>query len=47
MADGTLIPVDVVLAGIGARPDDELAAAAGLRCDGGVVLDACSGASDG
>ncbi|MEU8820599.1 FAD-dependent oxidoreductase [Actinoplanes sp. NPDC048796] len=47
LADGTVIPADLVLVGIGAHPDDELASAAGLRCEGGVVVDSCSRASDG
>ncbi|MGQ4267476.1 NAD(P)/FAD-dependent oxidoreductase [Nocardiopsis changdeensis] len=44
---GQRIPADVVLVGVGAVPDDGLARAAGLRCEGGVVVDSRSLASDG
>lgn len=47
LADGTMLPAGLVLVGIGARPRDDLARAAGLLCDGGVVVDAYSLASDG
>jgi 3-phenylpropionate/trans-cinnamate dioxygenase ferredoxin reductase subunit len=33
------IPADVVVIGIGIVPEEELAAAAGLRCDDGIVVD--------
>lgn len=36
------IPADLVVVGVGAVPRDELARAAGLACDRGVVVDACS-----
>jgi 3-phenylpropionate/trans-cinnamate dioxygenase ferredoxin reductase subunit len=39
LGDGRLIACDVVLVGVGAPPDDGLAARAGLRCDGGIVVD--------
>lgn len=38
--DGTVVPADVVVVGIGARPNDGLAAQAGLAVDNGVVVDA-------
>ena len=37
--DGTVIPADVVIIGVGARPNDELAAVAGLVVDDGIVID--------
>jgi len=39
LADGGEVPCDLVLVGIGAQPCDELARAAGLRCDDGVIVD--------
>ena len=39
LGDGQLIPCDVVLVGVGAPPDDQLAVRAGLPCDGGIVVD--------
>ena len=36
---GETVPADVVVVGIGAVPNDELATAAGLQVDGGVVVD--------
>jgi len=39
LADGTQIDADVVIAGIGITPNVELAAAAGLAVDNGVVTD--------
>jgi 3-phenylpropionate/trans-cinnamate dioxygenase ferredoxin reductase subunit len=39
LADGMRVPCDHALIGIGAVADDALAAAAGLRCEGGVVVD--------
>ena len=38
--DGTRLEVDAVLVGIGVLPRDELARAAGLTCDNGIVVDA-------
>jgi 3-phenylpropionate/trans-cinnamate dioxygenase ferredoxin reductase subunit len=40
LTDGTELPVDVVVAGIGARPETALAAAAGLRIEDGIAVDA-------
>lgn len=39
LSDGEAIPCDAVLVGVGAVPRDELAVAAGLRCDNGVLVD--------
>lgn len=38
--DGRCLPADQILVCIGALPNDELARAAGLRCDNGIVVDA-------
>ena len=38
LADGSLIPADVVLSAIGLRPDMALAQAAGLQCGRGIVV---------
>lgn len=40
LADGTELPADLVVVGIGAAPRTELAEQIGLECDGGVVVDA-------
>ena len=40
LADGTALAADLVLLAVGARPNDDLAAAAGLPCEDGVVVDA-------
>ncbi len=45
-ADGTTHAADLVLAGIGIVPNDELAAAAGLACDDGVLVDEHARTSD-
>lgn len=37
--DGTAVTVDLVLVGIGAEPEDELAARAGLAVDHGILVD--------
>ena len=39
LSDGTELPADLVLLAVGARPNDDLAAAAGLACEDGVVVD--------
>ncbi|TDO46869.1 3-phenylpropionate/trans-cinnamate dioxygenase ferredoxin reductase subunit [Kribbella sp. VKM Ac-2527] len=44
--DGTAIPCDVVVVGVGAVPRDELAVAAGLDCDQGIVVDGSARTSD-
>jgi 3-phenylpropionate/trans-cinnamate dioxygenase ferredoxin reductase subunit len=46
LGDGTVIHCDAVLVGIGAIPNDDLAQAAGLDCDNGVVVDAQARTSD-
>jgi 3-phenylpropionate/trans-cinnamate dioxygenase ferredoxin reductase subunit len=40
LADGRRLPADLVLVGIGAVPNDELARAAGLACPNGIATDA-------
>ncbi|WP_179380863.1 NAD(P)/FAD-dependent oxidoreductase [Jannaschia marina] len=40
LTDGTELPVDLVIAGIGARPETTLADAAGLTIDDGIAVDA-------
>ncbi|SEG89550.1 3-phenylpropionate/trans-cinnamate dioxygenase ferredoxin reductase subunit [Actinacidiphila yanglinensis] len=39
LADGTLLPADLVLVGAGVQPRTELAEQLGLACDGGVLVD--------
>ena len=39
LADGTLIPANVVLIGVGILPNDELADDAGIDCDDGILVD--------
>jgi 3-phenylpropionate/trans-cinnamate dioxygenase ferredoxin reductase component len=39
LEDGTQLPADLVLVGIGIVPRTELAEALGLACDGGIVVD--------
>lgn len=39
LTDGSTVPVDTVLVGVGVVPNTELAAAAGLRVDNGVLVD--------
>ncbi|MEP6649191.1 MAG: FAD-dependent oxidoreductase [Lapillicoccus sp.] len=46
LGDGTSIPADIVLVGIGAIPNTDLAVTAGLEIDNGVVVDAQGHASD-
>ena len=46
LADGTVHPAGLVLVGIGVNPNDELARAAGLECDRGIVVDHCGRTSD-
>jgi 3-phenylpropionate/trans-cinnamate dioxygenase ferredoxin reductase subunit len=46
LADGRRIPCDVVLIGVGAVPNSELAEAAGLDCAGGVAVDLAARTSD-
>ncbi len=46
LRDGRIVPCDVALVGVGALPNDALAQAAGLACDGGIVVDATARTSD-
>jgi 3-phenylpropionate/trans-cinnamate dioxygenase ferredoxin reductase subunit len=46
LADGTVLPCDAALVGVGAVPNQEIAEAAGLACDGGVVVDAQARTTD-
>lgn len=39
LPDDTVVPVDLVLVGVGVLPNDDLARDAGLACDNGVVVD--------
>ncbi|MBL9060180.1 MAG: FAD-dependent oxidoreductase, partial [Mangrovicoccus sp.] len=44
--DGTRLPVDLVIAGIGVAPDTALAAASGLTIDNGIAVDGFGQTSD-
>ncbi|MCH8861714.1 MAG: FAD-dependent oxidoreductase [Proteobacteria bacterium] len=46
LAGGESVSGDAVLIGIGAVPNDEIAQAAGLRCDGGIMVDIAARSSD-
>jgi 3-phenylpropionate/trans-cinnamate dioxygenase ferredoxin reductase component len=46
LSDGRLVPADAVLVGVGAMPNQELAAAAGLACDQGIVVDLAARTED-
>ena len=46
LADGSLVPADLVVVGIGALPNTELAATAGLAIDNGIAVDATLATSD-
>ncbi|WP_270887643.1 NAD(P)/FAD-dependent oxidoreductase [Pedococcus sp. 5OH_020] len=46
LGDGTRIPADAVVVGVGAAPNVQLAEAAGLEVDNGVVADAVGRTSD-
>ena len=46
LTDGTVLEVDVVIAGVGILPDTALAEAAGLTIDNGIAVDARGRASD-
>lgn len=39
-------PAGLVVVGVGVQPNDQLAAAAGLACDRGIVVDACARTAD-
>lgn len=45
-ASGVAYPADLVIAGIGIIPNTELASAAGLEVEAGIVVDACSRTAD-
>jgi 3-phenylpropionate/trans-cinnamate dioxygenase ferredoxin reductase subunit len=46
LADGRIIPCDAALIGVGGVPNEELAKAAGIACDGGIVVDLDARTSD-
>ena len=46
LSDGSFVPADLVVIGIGAEPRTELAEQLGLACAGGIVVDACARTSD-
>jgi 3-phenylpropionate/trans-cinnamate dioxygenase ferredoxin reductase subunit len=46
LADGTLVPAHLVVVGIGAVPNTDLAAAAGLPVDNGIAVDATLATAD-
>lgn len=46
LSDGTQVDADLILVGIGAQPEDRLAARAGLATDNGVLVDARLRTSD-
>ncbi|NMD63750.1 UNVERIFIED_ORG: NAD/ferredoxin-dependent reductase-like protein [Nocardia globerula] len=46
LADGSVVPADAVLIAVGALPNTELATAAGIEVDGGVLVDAGLQSSD-
>lgn len=46
LGDGRRLPCDLILVGVGATPRVELALAAGLHCDDGIVVDADGRSSD-
>ncbi len=46
LADGTVLPADAVVVGIGAAPNVDLAQAAGLDVDNGITADAVGRSSD-
>ena len=46
LADGSTLPADLVVVGVGVTPNSELAATAGLATDNGVLVDAALRTSD-
>lgn len=46
LSDGRVIPCDAAVVGVGAIPNDDIAAAAGLALDGGIVVDEQARTSD-
>jgi 3-phenylpropionate/trans-cinnamate dioxygenase ferredoxin reductase subunit len=45
-SNGDEYPAGAVIVGVGVRPDDRLAADAGVACDHGIIVDACARTSD-
>ncbi|MET0985561.1 MAG: FAD-dependent oxidoreductase [Steroidobacteraceae bacterium] len=39
LSDGTVLPADLIVVGVGVVPNVELAAGAGIQCDDGIVVD--------
>ena len=46
LTDGSEIPADVIVVGVGAMPNTELAAEAGLAVENGIVVDDCGRTAD-
>ncbi|MFM2059374.1 MAG: hypothetical protein RLY71_3759 [Pseudomonadota bacterium] len=46
LADGSRLPCGLVVLGVGVSANDALAAAAGLACERGIVVDACGRTAD-
>lgn len=46
LSDGTVLPADLVLVGVGIVPRTELAEQVGLECDGGIVVDSYARTSE-
>jgi 3-phenylpropionate/trans-cinnamate dioxygenase ferredoxin reductase subunit len=46
LQDGELLGTDLVVLGVGIIPNAELAEAAGLACDNGIIVDACGRTDD-
>src|SRR5262249_2582912 len=46
LAGGEAVAADIVVVGTGAKPDDRLAVAAGIKCDNGIVVDEFCRTSD-
>ena len=46
LGDGSVLDCDAILIGVGAEPNDELARAAGLECQNGVLVDSTARTSD-
>lgn len=46
LGDGSTLETDLVIVGIGLIPHSEIAEAAGLECDNGIVVDECARTSD-
>ncbi|MBP7915342.1 MAG: FAD-dependent oxidoreductase [Vitreoscilla sp.] len=46
LADGRHLPCGLVVLGVGVTANDQLAVAAGLACDRGIIVDACARTTD-